>query len=136
MTNTIEVPISLIEAGDMDAIRELLEQATPGPWTVEEDDWEEIIVANDEGHRMVWGDQVRFEFEAGNPKADPQLVALAPELAADWLRMREALEKQLNGINLVIALADMLQPQTEAQQKATTLARALRDDLTRILEDA
>ena len=72
-------------------IRELLDASTPGQWTVEEDDWEEVIVGNDRGHRMVWGDQVRFEFEAGNPKADPQLVALAPELAADWLRMRNDL---------------------------------------------
>ena len=118
----------------LDQLKKLQAEATPGPWTVEEDDWGEVVVGNDEGHRMVWGDQVRFKFEAGNPKADPQLVALAPELARDWLRMREALEKQLNGINLMIALADMIQPQTEAQQKATTLARALCDDLTRILE--
>jgi len=34
---------------------------------------------------------------------------------------------------LMIALADMIQPQTEAQQEATTLARALRNGLTRIL---
>ena len=117
-----------------DTIRELLDASTPGPWTVEEDDWGDVIIGNAEGHRMGWGDQVRFNFEAGDIKADPQLVARAPELAADWIRMREALEKQLNGINLMIALADMIQPQTEAQQKATTLARALRDDLTRILE--
>ena len=114
-------------------IRELLEQATPGPWTVEEDDWEEVVVGNDEGHRMGWGDQVRFKFEAGDRKNDPALAALAPELAADWLRMREALEKQLGEINLVIAMADMIQPQTEAQQTAITLGRDLRDDLTRIL---
>ena len=114
-------------------IRELLDASTPGQWTVEDDGYD-IIVGNAEGHRMGWGDQVRFKFEAGDEKYDPALAALAPELAADWLRMREALEKQLNGINLVIALADMFQPQTEAQQKATTLARALRDDLTQILE--
>ena len=120
----------------LEKLKQLQAEATPGPWTVEEDDWEEVVVGNDEGHRMVWGDQVRFKFEAGNPKADPQLVALAPPLLAEVIRLREALEKQLNGINLVIALADMIQPQTEAQQTAITLARALCDDLTRILEDA
>ena len=118
----------------LDQLKKLQAEATPGPWTVEEDDWEEVIVGNDKGHRMVWGDQVRFEFEAGNPKADPQLIALAPPLLAEVIRLREALEKQLNGINLVIAMADMFQPQTEAQQTAITLARALRDDLTQILE--
>ena len=68
------------------------------------------------------------------PDNDTPLVALAPELLAEVIRLREALEKQLNGINLVIAMADMIQPQTEAQQTATTLARDLCDDLTRILE--
>ena len=68
-------------------IRELLEQATPGQWTVEDDGYD-IIVGNAEGHRMGWGDQVRFKFEAGDEKHDPALAALAPELARDWLRMR------------------------------------------------
>ena len=100
-----------------DAIRELLEQATPAPWSVARLDLHRDTGVIDNEHAV----------------ANQKLAALAPELAADWLRMREALEKQLNGINLMIALADMIQPQTEAQQKATTLARALRDDLTRIL---
>ena len=100
-----------------DHICELLEQATPGPWHVAMLDLHRETGVIDNEHAV----------------ANQKLAALAPELAADWLRMREALEKQLNGINLVIALADMFQPQTEAQQKATTLARALRDDLTRIL---
>ena len=99
-------------------IRELLEQATPGPWNVAMLDLHRETGVIDNEHAV----------------ASKHLAARAPELAADWLRMREALEKQLNGINLMIALADMIQPQTEAQQKATTLARALRDDLTRILE--
>ena len=98
-------------------IRELLEQATPGPWSVAMLDLHRDTGVVDNEHAV----------------ANQRLAALAPELAADWLRMREALEKQLNGINLMMALADMIQPQTEAQQKATTLARALRDDLTRIL---
>ena len=98
-------------------IRELLEQTTPGPWHVAMLDLHRDTGVIDNEHAV----------------ANQKLAALAPELAADWLRMREALEKQINGINLVIALADMFQPQTEAQQKATTLARALCDDLTRIL---
>ncbi|MEK0056881.1 hypothetical protein [Corynebacterium sp. KPL2825] len=68
----------------------LLEKATPGPWTVEDDGYD-IIVGNAEGHRMGWGDQVRFKFEAGDKKHDPQLAALAPELAEEVLRMRNEL---------------------------------------------
>ena len=64
---------------------------------------------------------------------DAQLVALSPDLLAEVIRLREALEKQLDGINLMIAMADMIQPQTEAQQTAITLGRDLCDDLTRIL---
>lgn len=69
----------------------LLEQATPGPWTVEDDGYD-IIVGNAEGHRMGWGDQVRFKFEAGDKKHDTALAALAPELAQEVLRMRRELK--------------------------------------------
>lgn len=68
----------------------LLEQATPGPWTVEDDGYD-IIVGNAEGHRMGWGDQVRFKFEAGHKKYDTALAALAPQLAEEVLRMRNEL---------------------------------------------
>lgn len=78
MTDTIE------------ELKELLSNATPGQWTVEDDGYD-IIVGNEEGHRMGWGDQVRFKFEAGNKKHDPQLAALAPELAEEVLRMRNEL---------------------------------------------
>ena len=98
-------------------IRELLDASTPGPWNVATFNLYRTDVIDNE-HAV----------------ANRRLAARAPELAADWLRMREALEKQLNGINLVIALADMIQPQTEAQQTAITLGRDLCDDLTRILE--
>lgn len=33
----------------------LLDQATPCPWTVEDDGYD-IIVGNAEGHRMGWGE--------------------------------------------------------------------------------
>lgn len=70
----------------------LLEKATPGPWTVEDDGYD-IIVGNAEGHRMIWGDQVRFKFEAGDKKHDPQLAALAPQLAQEVIRLRGHIEE-------------------------------------------
>ena len=109
-------------------LKRLLAEATPGPWK-HDDEVGEILGAYYEKNGMGYIPNVGY---ADDSNAD--LIALAPELAADWLRMREALEKQLNGINLVIALADMIQPQTEAQQTAITLGRDLCDDLTRILE--
>lgn len=75
-----------------DKLKELRERITPGPWYAVEDDWDEIIIGNEEGHRMGWGDQVRFIFEAGQPEHDPQLVALAPELLNEVIRLREVLE--------------------------------------------
>lgn len=69
----------------------LLEQATPGPWTVEDDGYD-IIVGNAEGHRMGWGDQVRFKFEAGDKKHDTALAAHAPELAEEVIRLRGEIE--------------------------------------------
>lgn len=118
----------------LDQLKELQSRITPGQWTVGENYFYGTCVANEEGHRRGYGKQVIFNFEAGVVGADPQLVALAPDILAEVIRLREALEKQLNEVNFVIALVDMILPQTEAQQKATTLARALRDDLTRILE--
>ena len=71
-------------------LQHLLDQATAGPWTVEDDGYD-IIVGNAEGHRMGWGDQVRFKFESGDKKHDPQLAAHAPELAKEVIRLRDAL---------------------------------------------
>lgn len=75
---------------DYDLLREILKRATPGPWTVEDDGYD-IIVADDEGHRLGWGEQVRFKFEAGDQTHDPALVSLAPDLAAEVIRLREGL---------------------------------------------
>lgn len=74
-----------------DELKELRELVTPGPWYAVEDDWDEIIIGNEEGHSMWWGDQVRFKFEAGDQKHDPALVALAPELLDEVIRLRVAL---------------------------------------------
>lgn len=75
---------------DYDRLRELRDAATPGPWTVEDDGYD-IIVGDEEGHSLGWGDQVRFKFEAGDQTHDPALVALAPDLAAEVIRLREGL---------------------------------------------
>ena len=98
-------------------IRELLDASTPGPWNIATFNLYRSTVIDNQ-----------------HAQANQHLAALAPELAAEVIRLREALEKQLGEINLVIAMADMIQPQTEAQQTAITLGRDLCDDLTRILE--
>lgn len=77
----------------------LLAQATPGPWTVEDDGYD-IIVGNAEGHCMGWGDQVRFKFEAGDKKHDTALAAHAPELAEEVIHLREHIE------DLITAMED------------------------------
>lgn len=73
---------------DYDRLRELVDTASPNPWTVKRDEWDEVIVANSCGHEMSWGDQVRFKMEAGDPNSDPHLVALAPDMARELLRLR------------------------------------------------
>ena len=75
-------------------LQRLLDGSSPGPWTVKnDDDWNETTVANECGHAMTWGDQVRFNMEAGNPDADPRLAALAPQLAQEVIRLRKELRK-------------------------------------------
>ena len=56
-------------------IRELLDQATPGPWHVAMLDLHRDTGVVDNEHAV----------------ANQRLAALAPELAADWLRMRDEL---------------------------------------------
>ena len=72
-------------------LKNLIDQASPGPWTVEENKWDEVIVGNRAGHDLTLGDQVRFLFEAGNPKADTEIAAASIELAHEVLRMRREL---------------------------------------------
>lgn len=66
-------------------IRELLEQATPGPWK-HDDEVGEILGAYYEKNGIGYIPSVGY---ADDYNAD--LIALAPELAADWLRMRSDL---------------------------------------------
>ncbi|MDV2415954.1 hypothetical protein RAE07_11620 [Corynebacterium kefirresidentii] len=115
-------------------LKHLLEQATPGPWTVEDDGYD-IIVGNAEGHRMGWGDQVRFKFEAGDKKHDTALAALAPELAEEVIRLREELQE----------LRDQLKKKSECYSKVELSTDPLdgiqlednyaEDEISRILGD-
>lgn len=73
-------------------LKNLIDQASPGPWTVEENKWDEIIVGNRAGHELTLGDQVRFLFEAGNPTADTEIVDVSLELAKEVVRQREHIE--------------------------------------------
>ena len=100
-------------------LKHLLDQAAPGPWTVEENKWDETIVANEIGHQMSWGEQVRFEFLAGNPKADPQLAAAAPQLAQEVIRLRE----QVKGL----ILAMETKAANNERQDPTTIASYLKE---------
>lgn len=90
-------------------LQKLLDQATPGPWTVEDDGYD-IIVGNAEGHRMGWGDQVRFKFEAGDKKHDTALAALAPELAQEVIRLRGEIKGLIAAMEVKAATGESQSP--------------------------
>ena len=73
-------------------LKSLIDQASPGPWTVEENDWDEIIVGNRAGHDRTLGEQVRFLFEAGNTVVDTEIAAMSVELAKEVSRQRGHIE--------------------------------------------
>lgn len=73
-------------------LKNLIDQASPGPWTVEENKWDEVIVGNRAGHDLTLGDQVRFLFEAGNPTADTEIAAMSVDLAKEVVRQRRHIE--------------------------------------------
>lgn len=107
------------------------------------------LQASLEHQRLTLGADPRTIFTVEDTQLEPEIGAevarckaerlayaftLAPELLAEVIRLREALEKQLNGGSLMIALTEMIPDQTEAQKAATILVNAFQEDLTRILE--
>lgn len=86
-------------------IRELLDQATPGPWHYElddgcfMDDLAEILTGSlhtDSG-KMVLGSGL--EINNDQEIKNLTLATLAPELAADWLRLRKELNELVEDLN-------------------------------------
>lgn len=90
---------------DYERLRELSDKASPRPWTVKDDDCGEVIVANESGHTMTWGEQVRFEMYAGDKNVDPHLVALAPDMAVKLVQMNDGIARIHSELN---TLAGML----------------------------
>ena len=86
-------------------IRELLSQATPGPWKHELEDgciMDNLVdiltgwLQNNNGE-MVLG--TGLEINSNQEFYNLALAALAPELAADWLRMRKELNELVEELN-------------------------------------
>lgn len=76
-------------------IRELLAEATPGPWEWNgyDLDGQNLAIVLDiqvECGELCQGGMAKLD-DTPNLEYDQQLIALAPELAADWLRMRRDL---------------------------------------------
>ncbi|WP_305137944.1 hypothetical protein [Corynebacterium hiratae] len=76
-------------------LKRLLDEATPGPWRAEvgaagvPEGWDEHWIALHMGHNSMY--DVGREPPAEEEYANFTLAALAPELADEVLRMREAL---------------------------------------------
>lgn len=95
-------------------LQHLLNQSTPGPWTVKENKWDEIIIGNRAGHARAPGEQVRFLFEAGHPEADTELAALAPQLAEEVIRQRGEIKGLIIAMEVKAATGESQSPATIA----------------------
>ncbi|WP_284851412.1 hypothetical protein [Corynebacterium rhinophilum] len=95
-------------------LQHLLDQATPGPWTVKENKWDEIIIGNRAGHARALGEQVRFLFEAGHPEADTELAVLAPQLAEEVIRQRGEIKGLITAMEVKAATGESQSPATIA----------------------
>lgn len=95
-------------------LKHLLDRATPGPWTVKENKWDEIIIGNRAGHARALGEQVRFLFEAGHPEADTELAALAPQLAEEVIRQRGEIKGLITAMEVKAATGESQSPATIA----------------------
>lgn len=74
---------------DYDRLRELLDEAPTGPWLCEKDEYEFVIGTEDFG----------IITEVNN-EVDGQLIALAPALAHELLRLLGVVEKFDNWLRL------------------------------------
>ena len=128
---------------DYDRLRKHLDKSSPGPWYATQDDWGDIIIGNEEGHSMGWGDQVRFKFEAGDKTHDPALVALAPDMARELLRLRDGIktladEKRALAERLCDPRVEMLNPdwlaEVGGEEPIGLSLHRVCDDLTDLLE--
>jgi hypothetical protein len=97
-------------------IREILEAATPGPWTFDrtDDPWRGSIdgaSGTDRSWGMLAKVVVRMEGDVGDlPEgiANARLIAAAPDLAAEVLRLREQASRES-------AIADDIEPLSSQQ---------------------
>lgn len=69
----------------MSDLRKLLDEATPGPWSIGED----VIGKRETTGFVRWIVQLAWDDEQG--QADARLIAMAPDLAAALLKAEEAL---------------------------------------------
>lgn len=69
-------------------LQRLLTEATPGPWEPEEGFFPDYIT-NGSGCRVLWNNSEKLFW--CNEDEDVHLAALAPELAQEVIRLREAL---------------------------------------------
>lgn len=71
-----------------EGLKQLQKRVTSGEWYHREDDWGDHYVGNRAGHAMsLHGEQVLFKLESGHQHHDTALVALAPELLAEVIRL-------------------------------------------------
>ena len=69
-------------------LQRLLAESTPGPWEAEEGIYPEYIT-NRSGCRVLWNNSEKLFWS--NEDEDVHLASLAPELAQEVIRLREAL---------------------------------------------
>ncbi|OFQ48122.1 hypothetical protein [Corynebacterium sp. HMSC076D02] len=110
-------------------VRELLEASTPGPWGYEGAKFQEITTLDQDGlEQSVISLDRCTEKDLCNRPADMNLTALAPQLAQEVLRMREALH-DLSEVWEAISIGPY---RTPAEQQ---LAAAVVDHIDQILGD-
>lgn len=79
------------------------EKITPGERYLYEDDWDSLMVVNDDGRDMNFGDQLRVKVEAGHPEYDGESIVAIPKLIDALIaekqahqRLREEIEAQVS----------------------------------------
>lgn len=119
----------------LEELKQLQEEITPGPWTVEFEEVPEFTLIDGEAVEveavrafLVGATSEPLDFRYKHDAA--KIAALAPPLLAEVIRLREALAHYVSGLEAAGDEDTMRYPPEERR-----VFRAVAKTLTRILED-
>ena len=119
----------------IEQLEAMQETITPGERYLHEDDWDGLMIVNDAGRHMTFGDQLRVKVEAGHPERDGESIVAIPKLIEALIAEKRARQKLRSEVEAMKSKSNSPSPHddyvyAQGWEYALDLVDA---DLTRIL---